>query len=345
MERAIEPEQQALCRQGVDIVQKKQLITRKPAYRHGQLLLEEDFIAEQQFHTSARYLHAHNLHGFGVARGLEVTRAGETAISVSPGFAIDRRGHEIELREPEMLELHGVAGGALVWVTIGYRTERIDQGRDGDNRIDCYADLRVATGVEVNDVRLARAQLDERGRLAHNAINHQERDQLRALAPGSVTAEALDAQLRSGWITMAFHPTSMPRDEDDARPAFRVGATLAIAHKELDGKPNLRGAAGTMTIALPPGIRHIHQLRVAGADNDKSMTVTLIKGGFDPRPQVMKHWREEIATLRIGASPYCVTMEIPEAHRSVTDPHRTLSVDIRADGFASVSLIAIEVSY
>ena len=29
-------------------MQKKQLITRKPAYHHGQLLLEDDFIAEQQ---------------------------------------------------------------------------------------------------------------------------------------------------------------------------------------------------------------------------------------------------------------------------------------------------------
>jgi hypothetical protein len=327
-------------------VQKKQLIARKPAYRHGQLLLEDDFIAEQQFHTTARYRHAHHLHGFGVARGLEVTRVGETAISVSPGFAIDRRGHEIELREPETLELHGLTGGALPWVTIGYRTERIERGRDGDNRIDCYADLRVATGVEQDDVRLARAQLDERGRLGHNAINHQERDQLRTvLAPGSVTAAALDPQLRADWITMAFHPSNMPRDEDDYQPPFRVGATLAIAHRELDGKPNLRGAAGTMPIILPPGIRHIHQLRVAGADNEKSITVRLIKGGFDPRPQVMKHWRDEVTTLRIGSGPYFETAEVPEAHRSVADRHRTLSVDIRAEGFASVSLVAIEVSY
>ena len=157
-------------------MQKKQLITRKPAYHHGQLLLEDDFIAEQQFHSEALYRHAHNLHGFGVARGLEVARAGELAITVSPGFAVDHRGHEIELREAEQLELHGLPAGAPAWVTIGYRTERAERGQDSDNRIDCYADLRVASGIEPHDVRLARVQLDERGRLAHNAIDHRERD-------------------------------------------------------------------------------------------------------------------------------------------------------------------------
>lgn len=341
-----EPKRQQLCGVGIDIVQKKQLITRKPNYRHGQLLLEDDFIAEQQFHSDARYRHARNQHGFGVVHGLEVTRAGDLAIAVSAGFAVDRKGHEIELREPETLELLGLPAGALAWVTIGYRTERIEKGHDGDNRSDCYAYLRVATGVEQDDVRLARAQIDERGRLGNNAISHLERDHLRTvIAPGSVTAEALDAQLRSDWITMAFHPSRMPRDEDDARPPFRVGATQARAHKDYDGQPNLRGAAGSMAIVLPPGVRHIHQFRVAGATNEGGMTVKLVKGGFDPSPQVMKHSRNEVLTLEIEPGPYCKTVEIPEAHRSVTDRYRTLSVDIRTLGYATVSLVAIEVSY
>jgi len=327
-------------------VQKKQLITRKPAYHHGQLLLEDDFIAEQQFHSEARYRHARSLHGFGVAHGLEVTRAGDLAISISPGFAVDRRGHEIELREAETLELHGLPAGALAWVTIGYRTERVDRGHDSDNRIDCYADLRVATGVEQDDVRLARVQLDERGRLEHHAINHQERDHLRTvIAPHSITPEALDPQLRTGWITMAFHPSGIPRDEEDAQPPFRVGATQAVAHKEYDGRPNLRGAAGTMTIPLPPGVRHIRRLCVAGPDNERGIIVRLIKGGFDPRPQVMRHLRDEVAVLEINSGAYCETVEIAEVHRTVGDRHRTLSVDIRAQGFASVSLVALEVSY
>lgn len=327
-------------------MQKKQLMTRKPAYRTGQLLLEDDFIAEQQYHSHARYLHARYLHGFGAVHGLEVSRAGDLAITVSPGFAVDRKGREIELRNPETLELQGLPAGAMAWVTIGYRTEREEKEGETDHRIDCYAYLRVATGVEQFDVRLASVQLDERGRLVHEAIGHLERDQLRTvIAPGAVTAEALDAQLRKGWITMAFHPSAIAQDEDDARPPFRIGATQAQAHKKLGEQPNTLGAAGTMAIILPPGVRHIHRFRVAGTANDKKLTVSLVKGGFDPNPESMKHLRDEVVSIQIGAGAYCKTVEIPEAHRSMKDHYRTLAVDIRAEGFVKVSLVAIEVSY
>jgi hypothetical protein len=124
-----------------------------------------------------------------------------------------------------------------------------------------------------------------------------------------------------------------------------VGATQAQAHKEYDGHPNTKGAAGTMAIILPPGIRHIHRLRVAGVENEKSMTVILFKGGFDPEPGAMKHLREEIASQEIRPGPYFVTIDIPEAHRSMRDRHRTLAVDIRSTGYATVSLVSIEVAY
>lgn len=325
---------------------KKQLMTRRPAYYSGQLLLEEDFFQEQAFHKQARYLHARHMHGFGAVHGLEVSRAGDLAVTVSPGYAIDRKGHEIELRDAETLELQGLPAGALAWVTIGFRSERQGKDNERDNRIDCYAYLRLATGVEPLDVRLASVQLDERGRLGPDAIGHVERDQLRTnIAPGSVTPEALNPQLRRGWVTMAFHPSAIPQDESDARPPFRVGATQAQAHKEIGGKPNTSGAAGTMAIVLPPGVRHIHRFRVAGTANDKSMTATLLKGGFDPNAKNMKHLRDELVVLQIGAGPYCETAEIPEGHRSMGDHYRTLAVDIRAEGFVKVSLVAIEVSY
>jgi hypothetical protein len=330
---------------GIDIVQKKQRITRKPAYRNGQLLLEGDFIAEQQFHSDALYRHVRYQHGFGVVHGLEVTRAGDMAIAVSPGFAVDRKGHEIELREPETLELVDVPAGALAWVTIGYRTEWIDRGRDGEHHIDCDALLRVATGVEQHDVRLARVQIDKRGRLGHNPISHSERDQLRT-APEPVAREP-EAKLRTGWISMPFRPTDIPQDEKGARPPFRVGATRTSAHRNYPDRDteNLLGAGGTMAIVLPPGVRHIHKLCVAGPDNEKSMTVTLVRGGFDPSPQVMDHKREAVVTIEIGSGAYCKTVEIPEAHRSIRDHHRTLAVDIGSEGYATVSLVAIEVSY
>jgi len=325
---------------------KRQLIARKPAYRHGQLLLEEDFIDEQQYHLHARYLHSRAQHGFGAVQGLEVAAAGELAVTVSSGFAVDRRGHEVELREPVTLELQGLPAGAQAWVTIGYRSEAVGKDGGADNRIDCYAYLRIATGVELNDVRLASVQLDERGRIEPGGIKLQERDQQRALiAPGSVGPESLNAQLRKDWITMAFHPSMMPQDDENAQPPFRVGATQAIAHKDYDNKPNTNGAAGSMALLLPPGVRRILRLRVAGAASEKKLTATLVRGGFDRK--TMKHLRDELLTLTFagGSGGYFETGDIPDAHRSLHDRLRTLSVDLRTQGYAKVSLIAIEVSY
>ncbi len=323
-------------------MQKRQLIIRKPAYRHGQLLLEDDFIDEQQFHAHSRYRHARHLHGFGAVSGLEVSRAGDLALTVSAGFAVDRKGREIELHDPETIELSGLPAGSVPWVTIGYRTERLQQEGGGDRRIDCYAVLRVATGVEPADVRLASVQLDERGRIAQ--VQHDERDVLRTpIAAGSVGADALDAQLRKDWIAMSFHPSYVPQDTKTARPPFRVGATQAQSHADYDGKPNTRGAAGTMALMLPPGIRHLHRFRIAGAANDSKMTVLLLKGGFDIK--AMKHLRDEVLSIDIGAGPYCETVDIPEAHRSLADRNRTLAVEVQAEGFAKVSMVAVQVSY
>ncbi len=327
-------------------MEKRQLIARKPAYWNGKLLLENHFIDEQQFHLHARYLHSRALHGFGAVHGLEVAPAGDLAVTVTPGFAVDRRGHEIELREPETLELHGLPAGALAWVTIGYRSEQASKDGGGDKRIDCYAQLRLATGVAPDDVRLAAVQLDERGRIVRDGIRTQERDQLRTpISPGSVGAEALDAQLRKDWLTLAFHPSPMPQDQDGARPPFRIGATQAMAHKDYDNKPNTRGAAGTMPLLLPPGVRRILRFRVAGAECEKKLTATLVRGGFDE--QTKKHLRDELLTLEVagGGGGYLETGDIPEAQRGLADRLRTLAVDVQSHGYCKISLIALEVSY
>lgn len=321
-----------------------QLMMRKPAYRHGQLLLEDDFIDEQNFHAHNLYRHSRVMHGFGVVQGLVVTREGDMSVTVSPGYAVDRRGHEIELREPETLELRGLPPGSLAWITLGYRTEHADQGGGPDRRIDCYAMLRAATGVETHDIRLAAVQLDERGIIKADAIHHHERDVMRTmLAPGSVTPETLADTLRKDWICTPFHPTKLPEDEDNWQPPFRVGATQAVSHETYREKTNNSGAAGTMPLVLPPGIRHILRFRMAGPENEKTIKVSLFKGGYDAKTN--KHARDEVLVHTIGPGPYCVTLDIPEAHRAYVDRLRTLAVEVRADGKVRVSLIGIEVSY
>jgi hypothetical protein len=324
-------------------MQRRQLMYRKPAYRDGQLLLADDFVTEQQFHAHARYHHSRHLHGFGVVHGLEVSRAGEMAVSVSPGVAVDRGGHEIELRQTEMLELNHLPAGSKAWVTIGFQSERTEIGGEPSNRIDCYALLRAATGVPEKDVRLAAVELNEKGHLAHDP-QRSERDVLvTRLAPGSVLPESLAPQLLRGWMVMPFHPRDIPEDDEQWRPPFRAGATQAEAHRKYEGVVNSKGAGGTMGIVLPVGIRHLHRFRIAGASNDDSMTVLLLKGGFDLRSK--KHVRDIVLNLTIPTGVYVETAEIPQNYRDQGDHYRTLAVDIRSTGYAAISLIALEVSY
>lgn len=323
---------------------KKQLLTRKPAYEHGQLLLADDFIAEQQYHAHARYRHSLNLHGSGVVQGLDVTRAGDNSLSVSPGFAIDGKGREIELRQGEVLELQGLQAGGLVSVTLGYRTERNDKDREHANTIDCYAVLRVSSGIDEGDLLLASVQLDDRARLGPNAISTAGRHRFHtSVAPGSVTAAALDDHLRKGWLRMPFRPIIIPQDQAGAPPPFRVGPTETVAHKEIDKQPNTRGAGGTMAILLPPQATRIHRLRVAGSANEKKLTVELFKGGWDP--QHRKHVAVSLLKHEIGEGAYDETLRIPDEHADVHLECSTLSLELRSEGYARVSLIAVEVSY
>lgn len=65
----------------------------------GMLLTGEDLRTEQEYCRRMRYLH-NRLHGHGVVEGLEVSVDGHTRqVSVSPGWAIDRRGREVILAD------------------------------------------------------------------------------------------------------------------------------------------------------------------------------------------------------------------------------------------------------
>jgi hypothetical protein len=323
---------------------RKQLMYRKPAYFDGQLLLAEDFIAEQKHHAHALRRHSAALHGFGVLRGLEVTRAGDGALQVGAGFAVDGRGREIELRQPEVLELQGQGAGAPLAVTLGLRTEPADPTGEPGRTLDCFAVLGVSGGIVEGDVLLAMVRLDAQGRLGPDAIDTTARQRLRTpVAPGSIDAAALDDHLRRGWLKTPFRPIALPQDQADAQPPFRVGATETAAHKEIDKQPNTRGAAGTMAIQLPPQALHIHRLRVAGAANEKKIRLELFKGGWDPENR--KHVAVSLLKREIAAGAYDETMPIPDADAQVHLECSTLSLELRAEGYARVSLIAVEVSY
>src|SRR6266852_1021020 len=80
-------------------------IGQRPNYYRGQLLLEGDFLAEQSYHVDARRRHNRNLHGWGVVRGLTVSRDSDTSLTINPGIAIDASGYEIFLERAQHVSL------------------------------------------------------------------------------------------------------------------------------------------------------------------------------------------------------------------------------------------------
>jgi hypothetical protein len=318
-------------------MRKKQPIAHRPAYSNGQLLLADDFIAEQRFHILAGDRHSLNLHGWGVVRGLAVTRVGDSSVNVSAGYAIDGRGREIELRDSEALELQGVQPNALLTLSLGYRTDWPDKDSEPTRSVECYALLRIAAGIEEHDVQLATLQLDDKARLLPAGIGTAGRRSLQVV--------------HKGWLRMPFRPTRIPEDQwknrSDALPPFRVGATQAVAHKLLNEIPNLKGAGGTMAIVPPPQVTHIHRLRVAGAANDKTVTIVLYKSVWsDKQMALSKHEVvNEIVEGKSGAGAFDKTWTIAPEHMDMDAECSTLSLSIRTTAYAAISLVALEVSY
>jgi hypothetical protein len=75
----------------------------RPRYFAGKLLTEADFELEQRYHIEKRWLLNRMFQGAGVVSGLEVVAGGQGAVTVAPGFALDPRGREILVCEPQQV--------------------------------------------------------------------------------------------------------------------------------------------------------------------------------------------------------------------------------------------------
>ncbi|WP_028445922.1 hypothetical protein [Chitinimonas koreensis] len=75
-------------------------------YHFGMLLGVEDFRVEQGFHVGRLRRHQRALHGSGVVYGYGVEfDAARRELKVAPGYALDRRGRDLELAEAQCLGL------------------------------------------------------------------------------------------------------------------------------------------------------------------------------------------------------------------------------------------------
>lgn len=323
---------------------RKQFIHKKPAYYRGQLLNEEDFRDEQRYHANARYRHNLNLHGWGIVHGLDVRHAGGNEIVVSPGFAVDGRGHEIDLRQEEKFQLPSNEANAVLVVSLHYEEDdAASAGADDSERNirKCFGVVTVAPGAVEAAVILATIELDDKSHVSAQAIKPTNRRHMKTLlAPGSVTADSLDAHLKRGWLRMPFRPVPLPSDQEDAPPPFRVGPTEARAHREIDEKPNTKGAGGTMAISLAPGVTRVLRLRVAGEINDARLSVELFVGGWDKGAH--KHIAKSILKQEIKSGPYDEIWHVKEGELNLETS--TLSIELRSEAYVRVSLVAIEVT-
>jgi hypothetical protein len=77
---------------------------KRMRYFLGQLLGEDDFLAEQDYLMGKDRRHERFLHGWGVVCGLGVSAGARGTVTVEPGLAIDRWGREVVVSEPREVD-------------------------------------------------------------------------------------------------------------------------------------------------------------------------------------------------------------------------------------------------
>jgi hypothetical protein len=323
------------------------VIYQRPHYYRGQLLLEDDFLAEQNYHAQARRRHSLHLHGWGVVRGLEVTRKTPNSITINAGYAIEDSGQEVFLDESMEVDLAEFGPNELLRVNL--KSEETGDSEQGETsqqkRRDICALLSVSRGAgDSTGVNLAALQLDGQGKLGKDAIDYKHTKYVRILAPGSITSADLHESLKTGWLRFPFRPIALvnvPDGETEKPPAFRVGATEALSPRPEEGQAD-KGAAGTMGIPLPPSVTQVTRLRIAGARNEGKIQFMLLLGGWDPSQN--RHARKTLLETEISTpGPFLASFDIDD---TPLDPeYQTMSIWLRGTQRTAISLIAIEFVY
>jgi hypothetical protein len=325
----------------------KIVIEQRPNYYRHQLLLEDDFLAEQNYHVNARRQHNLHLHDWGVVRGLTVSRDSDTSLTIHPGIAIDESGYEIFLEEPKHVSLAEFEPNELLRVGLSYEEATSSEGSAGasQKRRGFHAVITVSKLAEDSaGLTLARVHLDRQGKLGEAAIAYSHTRYARIVAPGSITPTELHANLRQGWSRCRpdLRPlVNVPEGETEMPPAFRVGPTEALTPNPDEARERDRGAAGTMAIPIPLSVTHATRLRIAGLRNEGGIFLQLIVGGWNWSKH--EHIHKVIVDEKITAAPFMETFDIDD---TALDPeYQTLSLWLRGMRRTSISLIAIEFVY
>lgn len=320
-------------------------IGKRPNYFDSQLLLEDDFLAEQKYHVDARRNHNLILHDWGVVRGLAVTRAHDKTVRIGPGAAIDASGNDIVLDDSNVVDLSAFRPHDRIYICLAYEEA---QGEAKTKRVDYYAAVTLAKDSEAHGgLILATVTLDDQGKVSEETIDYSQTKYAR-LAAGSITAVQLHDDLRIGWLRLPFRPTPMVEGPEEGveagLPAFRVGATEALSPDPKEAGERDRGAAGTMAIPIPPSVRRVTRFRIAGMENKGEISLLLIRGGWDQKN--MKYVRDVLIDEKITRKePFMEVYKVKEKETALDPECHTLSLWLKGTRRTAISLIAVEFVY
>lgn len=334
-------------------MKKQRKIDIRPNYYNTQLLVADDFLAEQNYHIKARQRHNLKLHGVGIVKGLEVCYQSDISVTVQPGYAIDGIGREIFLESSEEIDFSEFESGDVVNVILilqeGESTEPIVTNTNTKFIYAVIATTKART--DSSGVLLARVHLDSNKKIKDQAIDYSE-TQYAGVAPGLVGAVQLAPELRTGWICSAFHSLGVVSDPEGKTvnlPPFKIGPTQAVSPEDKDD--NDYGAAGVINIAIPMSIRKITRFRIAGTINKERIELWLMLGGWDPgeKDDKKKHVSRVLIKKTIEARKdgggFEETYPIADNDAKIDPEYSTLSLWLKCTKRAAISLIGVEFGY
>jgi hypothetical protein len=124
-------------------------VIERPRYFIGKVIGVDDLEQEQLYFREKARRHNRLLHGWGIVRGLEVEagKPGTADVTISPGYALDRRGEEIVVDTGVTVDLSGHAPGRTLYVAVRHdeRPERPVPSPHGTE----YSRIRETFAVEV----------------------------------------------------------------------------------------------------------------------------------------------------------------------------------------------------
>jgi hypothetical protein len=116
----------------MSILDQTRFIERQQFF-NGQRLFKDDLQTLEAFNREMRWLHNKSLHQPGIGNGFAVTgKKGDREVTIGPGYAIDREGHEIVLIRDQIEAVPPTAGEpdgtpTLYDLTVSYLDEELEE--------------------------------------------------------------------------------------------------------------------------------------------------------------------------------------------------------------------------